>query len=102
MFSMFSMFRTKKIERDPVLQQVVDLLFPGIELTKDEDGEYYVDRSVDTNLFAALVDLRDDRNDQVVHDTIDSVIAKLREARKILEAEQEKIGKESNLLVVDN
>lgn len=99
---MFGMFKTKKIERDPVLQQVVDLLFPGIKLTKDEDGEYYVDRSVDSNLFAALVDLRDDRNDKVVHDTIDSVISKLREARKILEAEQEKIGKKSNLLVVDN
>ena len=40
---MFGMLKTKKIERDPVLQEIVDLLFPPIELTKDEGGEYYVD-----------------------------------------------------------
>lgn len=98
---MFSMFKTKKIERDPVLQQVVDLLFPGIELTKDEEGEYYVDRSVDSNLFAALIDLQEGSNDQVVHNTIRAVINKLQAARKLLEAEQEKVGNKSNMLVID-
>jgi len=97
---MFGMLKTKKIERDPVLQQIVDLLFPSIELTKTEDGEYYIDRSVDSNLFAVLVDLQEDTNDQVVHDTIKSVIDKLQTARKLLEAEQEKVGDKSNILMI--
>lgn len=98
---MFSMFKTKKIERDPVLQQVVDLLFPSIELTKDEDGEYYVDRSVDSNLFAALVDLQEGTNDEVVHTTIRAVINKLQTARKLLDAEEEKVGDKSNMLMIN-
>ena len=95
------MFKTKKIERDPVLQQVVELLFPIIELTKDEDGEYYVDRSVDSNLFAALVDLQEGMNDEVVHTTIRAVINKLQAARKLLDAEEEKVGNKSNMLMIN-
>ncbi len=97
---MFGMFKTKKIERDPILQEIVDLLFPPIELTKDEHGEYYVDRSVDSNLFAALYDLQEGTNDKVVHNTINAVLDKLKQTRALLEAEQGKVGKESNLLMV--
>ena len=46
------------------------------------------------------IDLQEGTNDKVVHNTINAVLDKLKQARALLEAEQGKVGKESNLLMV--
>ena len=93
--------RETVVVRDTEVQKAVDLLFPDIQLVKEEEGEYYVDRSVDSNLYAALVDLQEGVNDEVVQNTIKHVIKTLEEARKLLKAEQKPMGTDANLLMVD-
>jgi len=99
---MFKWLKFKqKVVRDTEAQKLVDLLFPPIELMKEEEGEFYIDRSVDSNLYAALVDLQDGSNDHVVHSTLKAVIAKLEQARNILYAQQEKLDTDARYLLVD-
>ena len=59
-----------------------------------------VDRSVDANLVAALIDLEDDRNDPVTRKTIRACIQRLIEVRDILEAKH-RVDEKARYLMVD-
>lgn len=83
----------KKIDTpsDQMLEQIKNLLFPPLKLNEElqKDGtsiKFHVDYSVDSNLDAALIDLQDGNNDAVVQKTINSVIIRLNNARRMLEA----------------
>ena len=88
------------------LEQIKDLLFPQLTTEEDvaKDGtivKYHVDSSVDTNLDAALIDLQEGHNDEVVQKTINEVIKKLIEVRKLLEA-YAKMDPEAKYIIVEN
>ena len=87
------------------LEQLKLLLFPYRRLEDDfcSDGtslKYHIDFSVDSNLDAVLVDLQEGHNDQVVHNTVNSVVKKLIEARRLLEAFAE-IDHSAKYIIVD-
>lgn len=88
------------------LEQIRQLLFPKLELNEEicKDGsiiKFHVDYSVDSNLDAVLMDLQDGNNDEVTQGTINDVVKKLIEARKLLEAYAE-FDKEAKYIIVDN
>lgn len=98
----------KKIETpaDQKLEQIKNLLFP--QLTTEEeinnDGtifKFHVDYSVDSNLDAALIDLQEGHNDEVVQATINEVVKKLIEVRRLLEA-YAKMDPEAKYIIVEN
>lgn len=98
----------KKIETpaDQKLEQIKELLFP--QLTTEEelsnDGtilKFHVDYSVDSNLDAALIDLQEGHNDEVVQGTINEVVKKLIEVRRLLEA-YAKMDPEAKYIIVEN
>lgn len=90
-------WRVKKVETpktpsDKLLEQVTNVLFPPLVLKtskKEETGEsstYQVDYSVDSNLQAALYDLEEGHNDEVVQTTLFKILGRLTKARSLLEA----------------
>lgn len=98
----------KKIETpaDQKLEQIKNLLFP--QLTTEEelgnDGtimKFHVDYSVDSNLDAALIDLQEGHNDEVVQGTINEVVKKLIEVRRLLEA-YARMDPEAKYIIVEN
>lgn len=98
----------KKIETpaEIKLEQIRQLLFPSLELNEEigKDGsiiKFHVDYSVDSNLDAVLMDLQDGNNDEVTQGTINDVVKKLIEVRKLLEAYAE-FDKEAKYIIVDN
>lgn len=87
--------------RDSSLQEVTELLFPEPE-EKEMDGlTMVIDKSVDANLHAALLDLEDNTNDAVVRDTIRKCVLQLEKARAVLEAHNHQINKKARYLMVD-
>ena len=98
----------KKIETpaDQKLEQIKNLLFPQL-VTEEEinnDGtiiKFHVDYSVDSNLDAALIDLQEGHNDEVVQGTINEVVKKLIEVRRLLEA-YAKMDPEAKYIIVEN
>jgi len=99
---MFGLLKPKTVVvREGELQKVVDILFPPLETVEKEEGVFVVDYSIDSNLEAALLDLRDGTNDAVVQTTIRKAIERLQNVRKILLAE-ESIDKRAQVLMVDN
>lgn len=89
-----------KVLRDDALERVTELLFPTPE-EKDKDGiTMVIDYSVDANLQAALIDLEDGTNDQVVRETIRKCIARIQEVRAVLEADHQ-INEKARYLMVD-
>lgn len=94
-------FSKTKVIRDEHLQEVVDLLFPDVEVETAPDGTvFHVDRSADMNLNAALIDLQDGSNDEAVHKTIKDVINRLIRARSILESHT-KLDHRAKYILVD-
>ena len=98
----------KKIETpaELKLEQIKTLLFPPLELNEElsNDGsimKFHVDYSVDSNLDAALMDLQDGQNDEVTQGTINEVIKRLIQVRKLLEAYAQ-IDKDAKYIIVDN
>lgn len=98
---MFDMFKRKTVVlRENAAQEVCDLLFPK-PVEETEDGfTYVIDRSIDVNLYSALVDLEEGNNDEVTRSTIKSVLHKLYEAREVLQASHP-ITKKARYLMVD-
>jgi hypothetical protein len=101
-----------KVEKKPLssaeekLEEIKAILFPPLELKEEasEDGEvikYHIDYSVDSNIDAALADLYDGHNDNVVHSTLNKAVEKLNRARKILEA-YASLDKDAKYIIVDN
>lgn len=95
---MFGFFKKKQyVPEDVRIKQIIDLLFPPLEESKEHPG-IIIDRGVDGNLEGALYDLQEGTNDKVIHDTINDVIDRLYKARQILEAYRN-IGKEAHFIV---
>lgn len=99
---------TKKIETpaEQKLEQIRELLFPQLTTEQElsNDGsliKFHVDNSVDTNLDAALIDLQEGNNDQIVQETINEVVKKLIEVRRLLEAYAQ-MDPEAKYIIVEN
>ena len=98
---MIRFWRTKKVVRPEALQEVVDLLFPEIAVETSPEGVvFHVDRSVDSNLQAALIDLAEGNNDKVTRDTIEDCLNRLSKARGLLEAHSS-IDRKARYVLVD-
>jgi hypothetical protein len=88
------------------LEQIKSLLFPQL-ITEQElsnDGtivKFHVDYSLDSNLDAALIDLQEGHNDEVVQGTINEVVKKLIQVRRMLEA-YAKMDPEAKYIIVEN
>lgn len=88
------------------LEQIRSLLFPQLTLEEElsNDGtilKFHVDHSVDSNLDAALIDLQEGHNDEVVQGTINEVVKKLIEVRRLLEA-YAKMDPDAKYIIVEN
>lgn len=92
----------KRIETpaDKKLEEILNLLFPKVELRSAEDESYYIDSSIDTNLDAALTELQEGYNDEVTRDTINKCIKKLIQVRNILGV-NDSLDKDSKYGIVD-
>ena len=101
-----------KVEKKPLttaeqkLEEIKEILFPPLELKEEmsEGGEvikYHIDYSVDSNIDAALADLYDGHNDQIVQSTLNKAVARLNKARKLLEAYAQ-LDKDAKYIIVDN
>lgn len=100
---MFSWFKKKpkQFERKE-LELIAQILFPSLETRIDKDGNVYqIDKSVDTNLESILYELQDGNNDRVSHDSLNSVIGRLIEVRKILDVYPE-LDKKTKYIIVDD
>ncbi len=95
------LFPEPKVIREGELERIADLLYPEPE-EKIKDGlVIVVDRSIDSNLQAALLDLEDGTNDEVTRRTIRACVHKLFEVRDILEARY-RINEKASYLMVDS
>lgn len=101
-------WKVKKVEtpNDQKIEKIKKILFPPLDLHEQlqEDGtkiKFHIDYSVDSNLDAALIDLQEGNNDAVVQKTISSVITRLNEVRRILEAYVE-LDKDAQYIIVDD
>ena len=84
---MFNMFKTKpKTTAEEKMEEIKNILFPPFKKQKEKDITFLVDYSADSNLQAAVGDLEEGHNDEVVQGTINKVIDRLIEVRKILKA----------------
>jgi hypothetical protein len=102
-------WKTNKKDQTPAeiqLEQIKNLLYPQL-VTEQELGndgtviKFHVDYSVDSNLDAVLIDLQEGHNDEVVQGTINEVVKKLIQVRKLLEA-YAKIDPEAKYIIVEN
>ena len=88
------------------LEQIKNLMFPQLttEQELNNDGtiiKFHVDYSVDSNLDAVLIDLQEGHNDEVVQGTINEVVKKLIQVRRMLEA-YAKMDPEAKYIIVEN
>lgn len=88
------------VVREAELEPLTDLLFPEPEEFEKDGFTMLVDRSVDANLQAALIDLEDGNNDKTTRETIRKCLDKLYEARELLHARYQ-ITKKAHYLMVD-
>jgi hypothetical protein len=88
------------------LEQIKAILYPPLKLEQemDKDGtiyKFHIDYSADSNLDAALMDLQEGHNDQVSHSTINDVIKRLIDVRRLLEAYAQ-LDPDAKYIIVDN
>lgn len=100
---MFEWFKKKpKQLGEKELELIAQILFPPLETRTDKDGNVYqIDKSVDTNLESVLYELQDGNNDKMSHDSLNSVIGRLIEVRKILDVYPE-LNKKTKYIIVDD
>jgi hypothetical protein len=86
MFSwLFDYMLDKKKSRDKIiLDKVLNLLFPPLEIHQEDNKEYYVDFSVDANLLAVDQDIQDGVINEATKNSIKFSIDKLSEIRELL------------------
>jgi hypothetical protein len=90
-----------RVVREDTAQKVVDLLFPPVEEVTMEGHTFLTDYSVDSNLYAALVDLDDGVNDATTRETLKKCYERLQEARRLLVADKI-VPSKAKYLVVDS
>jgi hypothetical protein len=88
------------------IELIIAALFPKWELHSqpDEKGKmikFHVDRAVDTNLDAVLVDLQEGHNDVACHETLNDVIKRLSRVRHLLQAYSD-FDKDAQYIIVEN
>lgn len=100
---MFTWFKKKpKQFEGRELEQIAQILFPPLEKRTDKDGNIYqIDKSVDTNLESILYELQDGNNDRLSHESLNKVIGRLIEVRKILDVYPE-LDKKTKYIIVDD
>lgn len=102
MFKIFAMKTKPKTTADEKLEQVINILFPPLDLHTDKNGDkFHIDYSVDTNLEAALMDLEDGHNDAASQKTIRNVTDRILKVRRLLEAYRE-IDDEAKYFIADD
>ena len=88
----------KFFKKDPVpmttaeqkLDEIKNLLFPEPEIQMEGDMEFYVDSSVDWNVEAVVIDIREGHVDEVCQKTLKNISERLFKARKLLQAYYER------------
>jgi hypothetical protein len=90
-----------RVVREDTSQKIVDLLFPPVEEVTMEGQTFLTDFSIDSNLYAALVDLEDGVNDATTRDTLKKCYERLQEARRLLLADKV-VPAKAKYLVVDS
>ena len=99
---MFSMFKPKpKTTADEKLEEIKNILFPPFKKETNQDITFLIDYSADSNLQAAVTDLEEGHNDEIVQGTINKVIDRLVEVRKILKAYGE-FDTDAKYIIVDD
>lgn len=88
------------------LERIRQILFPQPKLEQDVDKDgvlhkFQVDYSADMNLYAAVIDLQEGQNDQVVHNTINDIHDRLHKVREVLD-EHMQLSKEAEYIIVEN
>ena len=87
---MFSWFRFKtpelpKTEPEKILEQIESILFPALKTEEDKSGKiYHIDSSVDSNLYAVLVDLQEQYADESVIKTVKEIHDRMYSVRELL------------------
>ena len=86
MFSwLFDYMLDKKKSRDKIiLNEVVNMLFPPLEIHQGDGKEYYVDYSIDANLIAVKQDIDDGAINEATKNSIKFCLDKLYEIRRYL------------------
>lgn len=84
----FGMKKKINAEQLKVVNELKQLLFPDYKkvLMNDNKTIMQIDSSVDNNLEVVLFDLREDYNDKAAQDTIEKIVERLKNARKLLQA----------------
>jgi hypothetical protein len=96
------MFKPKpKTTADEKLEEIKNILFPPFKKQTEKDITFLIDYSADSNLQAAVSDLEEGHNDEIVQGTINKVIDRLVEVRKILKAYGE-FDIEAKYIIVDD
>jgi len=96
------MFKSKpKTTADQKLEEIKKILFPPFSKQNNQDIIFLVDYSADSNLQAAVGDLEEGHNDEIVQGTINKVIDRLIEVRKILKAYGE-FDTDAKYIIVDD
>lgn len=99
---MFKFFRKQpKTPSDIKLEQIQAILFPPFKKETNDETSFFIDYSADSNLQAAVYDLEEGHNDEIVRGTINKVVDRLIEVRKILEAYNE-FDTEVKYVIVDD
>lgn len=106
------MFMSRWFQKAPVdvpvnkaeasLAEIQKLLFPPLELKTDEqDRSYHVDKSIDGNLYAILLELEEGVNDEITQNTLKSVLSSVTKIREILNIYND-MNPEAQYLIVEN
>jgi hypothetical protein len=94
----------RKSASDLKLKEISEILFPRTKVVeRTEEGQkikFMIDYSIDSNLYAALIDLQEGHNDQACHNTINKCISALNKVRNILEASMF-LDEEAKYIMVD-
>lgn len=99
---MFNFFKAKpRTTSDQRLEEIEKILFPPFKKKKSEDVSFLVDYSVDSNLQAAINDLEEGLNDEIVRGTISKVVDRIIKVRQILNAYNE-IDLDAKYIIVDD
>lgn len=99
---MFKFFKAKpKTTADQKLEEIERILFPPFKKETNNEVSFLVDYSVDSNLQAAINDLEEGLNDEVVRGTVNKVIDRLIKVRAVLNAYNE-IDLDAKYIIVDD
>ena len=99
---MFSMFKSKpKTTAEEQLEEIKNILFPPFKKQTEKDVTFLIDYSADSNLQAAVNDLEEGHCDEIVIGTINKVVDRMVEVRKILKAYGE-FDTDAKYIIVDD